>query len=82
MDSLRQYSAPWGYQLLERMSPRGRGYSLGVRPPAAWVPAGLGGLGACWPACPPSAWVPAGCLSDSLLPGCLFADPASLVPAY
>lgn len=31
MDSLKQYAAPWGYQLLERWSPRGRGYSLQAR---------------------------------------------------
>lgn len=46
MDSLKQYASPWGYQLLERWSPRGRGYSLQVR-------SGTDGVGA--------AWVVAGC---------------------
>lgn len=40
MDSLKSYSAPWGYRLLERASPRGRGYSLAVRA------GGRGGWGA------------------------------------
>ena len=30
MDGLKQYQAPWGYQLLERLTPRGRGFSLQV----------------------------------------------------
>lgn len=31
MDGLRQYTAPWGYQLVERLTPHGRGFSLAVR---------------------------------------------------
>ena len=31
MDSLRQFQAPLGYRLLERLTPRGRGFSLQVR---------------------------------------------------
>jgi hypothetical protein len=30
MDSLRQFQAPLGYRLLERLTPRGRGFSLQV----------------------------------------------------
>ncbi|KAL4457256.1 hypothetical protein ABPG75_012121 [Micractinium tetrahymenae] len=28
MDGLKQYAAPWGYQLVERLTPHGRGFSL------------------------------------------------------
>lgn len=50
MDGLRQYSAPWGYQLLERLTPRGRGFSLQARCGSGGPGAGLcwgGGHGAC-----------------------------------
>lgn len=28
MDGLKQYAAPWGYQVVERLTPNGRGFSL------------------------------------------------------
>lgn len=42
MDGLKQYAAPWGYQLVERLTPHGRGFSLAVRARRPWL--GLGRL--------------------------------------
>lgn len=47
MDGLKQYAAPFGYQLVERLSPRGRGFSLGVRARGC----GVAGWGLCFACC-------------------------------